>query len=182
MIELILIFLYVGLFTIGGGMVAIPLIQQQVVARGLITFEEFIAMLAIAESTPGPIGINIATYVGYSQFSILGAVLATTAFILPSFLIVSVLAGLLKKYRYSLLVIYWFYYLKAVIIGLIGYAAVNILMHAVVIDGLPNLSLDYKAIILIIVLAILYRFFYKKPWILIIIGAILGMITYSLPI
>ena len=182
MIELILIFLYVGLFTIGGGMVAIPLIQQQVVERGLISFDEFIAMLAIAESTPGPIGINIATYVGYSQFHILGAVAATTAFIIPSFLIVSVLAGLLKKYRYSLLVIYWFYYLKAVIIGLIGYAAVNIFIHAVVIEGFPDLKIDLKAIGMIVVLAILYKFFYKKPWLLIIFGAILGMIVYSLPI
>ena len=179
MIELILIFLYVGLFTIGGGMVAIPLIQQQVVERGLISFDEFIAMLAIAESTPGPIGINIATYVGFSQFHILGAIAATTAFIIPSFLIVSALAGLLKKYRYSLLVIYWFYYLKAVIIGLIGYAAVNIFIHAVVVEGFPNLQLDYKALGLIAVLAVWYRLFQKKPWLLIIIGALLGMMVYS---
>lgn len=182
MIEIILIFLYVGLFTIGGGMVAIPLIQQQVVERGLITYEEFISMLAIAESTPGPIGINIATYVGYSQFQIVGAVLATTAFIVPSFLIVSALAGLLKKYRYSLLVIYWFYYLKAVIIGLIGYAAVNIFMHAVVIKGLPHLEVDFKAIGLLVFFAILYRFLYKKPLVLIFIGAVMGMLIYSLPI
>ena len=182
MIEIILIFLYVGLFTIGGGMVAIPLIQQQVVERGLITYEEFISMLAIAESTPGPIGINIATYVGFSQYQIVGALLATTAFIVPSFLIVSALAGLLKKYRYSLLVIYWFYYLKAVIIGLIGYAAVNIFMHAVVIKGLPNLEVDYKAIGLIVLFAVLYKFLYKKPIILIFIGALMGMAVYSLPL
>lgn len=182
MIELILIFLYVGLFTIGGGMVAIPLIQQQVVGRGMITFDEFIAMLAIAESTPGPIGINIATYVGFTHQHILGAVVATAAFILPSFIIVSALAGLLKKYRYSLLVVYWFYYLKAVIIGLIGYAAVNILIHAVVVEGFPDLNFDYKAIGIMVVMAILYRFLYKKPWLLIIIGALLGMAVYSFPI
>lgn len=62
MIEVIFIFFYIGLFTIGGGMVAIPLIQQQVVERGLITEEFFHVIIAIAESTPGPIGINVATY------------------------------------------------------------------------------------------------------------------------
>ncbi|MFU8793438.1 MAG: chromate transporter [Acholeplasmataceae bacterium] len=179
MIELILVFLYVGLFTIGGGMVAIPLIQQQVVQRGLLAYDEFIAMIAIAESTPGPIGINIATFVGYSQYGYIGAIAATTAFILPSFLIVSFLAGLLKKYRYSLLVIYWFYYLKAVIIGLIGYAAVNVLIHSTVAETTP-LTLDYKAIILIPILSALYLKFKKRPYIVIAIGAVFGMIIYSI--
>ena len=180
MLELILVFLYVGLFTIGGGMVAIPLIQQQVVERGLLSYDEFIAMIAIAESTPGPIGINIATFVGYSLFSFAGAIAATTAFILPSFLIVSFLAGLLKKYRHSLLVIYWFYYLKAVIIGLIGYAAVSVLIHSVVIESEPAFTFDLKALILIPILAVLYVKFKKRPYIVIAIGAIFGMIIYSI--
>lgn len=180
MIEIILIFLYVGLFTIGGGMVAIPLIQQQVVDRGIITFNEFASMIAIAESTPGPIGINIATYVGFSQYGILGAVLATTSFILPSFLIVTLLAGLLKKYRYSLLVVYWFIYLKAVIIGLILFAAMNIFTHGVIIEKEPNLVIDYKSIMLLIILIPIFSYFKKKPWLTILIGAILGIIIYSI--
>ena len=180
MIEIILIFLYVGLFTIGGGMIAIPLIQQQVVQRGMISFDEFVAMIAIAESTPGPIGINIATYIGFSQHGVLGAVLATTAFILPSFLIVTLLAGLLKKYRNSLLVVYWFYYLKAVIIGLIFYAAMNIFTHTIILEKEPNMIIDYKALILCGLLIPIYVYFKKKPWISILIGAIFGILIYSL--
>lgn len=180
MIEIILIFIYVGLFTIGGGMIAIPLIQQQVVQRGLITYDEFVAMIAIAESTPGPIGINIATYVGFSQYSILGALFATTAFILPSFLIVTLLAGLLKKYRNSLLVVYWFYYLKAVIIGLIFYAAMNIFTHTVILEDDPSMFIDYKAIILLGLIIPVYVYFKKKPWVSILIGAIFGIIVYSI--
>ena len=94
MIQLILVFLYIGLFTIGGGMVAIPLIQQIVVERDWISLADFYGMVAIAESTPGPIGINIATYVGYDQFGVGGALLATISFIIPSFLIVSALSDL----------------------------------------------------------------------------------------
>jgi len=180
MIEIILIFLYVGLFTIGGGMIAIPLIQQQVVMRGMITFDEFVAMIAIAESTPGPIGINIATYVGFSQFGVFGAIIATTAFILPSFLIVTLLAGLLKKYRNSLLVIYWFYYLKAVIIGLIFYAAMNIFIHTIILEKEPVRLIDYKAIILLVILIPIYTLFKKKPWVSIVIGGILGIVIYNI--
>ena len=105
MIELMLVFFYIGLFTIGGGLVAIPLVQQQVVERGWISLSDFYGMVAVAESTPGPIGINIATYVGYDQFGVIGALLATISFILPSFMIVSFLAGLLIKYRTSKIVI-----------------------------------------------------------------------------
>ncbi|MBN2299616.1 MAG: chromate transporter [Acholeplasmataceae bacterium] len=175
MIELILVFLYVGLFTIGGGMVAIPLIQQQVVDRGLISIADFYAMVAIAESTPGPIGINVATYVGFELFSFVGALVATTAFILPSFLIVSFLAGLLKKYRQSLLVIHWFYYVKAAIVGLIGYALIKVVFIAFISYD-PNLVIDWKAVILFIVLLGAFYFLKKIPWLVILLGAILGMI------
>jgi len=177
MIELILVFLYVGLFTIGGGMVAIPLIQQQVVDRGLLSLHDFYAMVAIAQSTPGPIGINVATYVGFELFSIPGAIIATVAFILPSFLIVSLLAGLLRKYRQSPLVIHWFIYLKAAIIGLIAYALVKVALLAFVSYD-PNLVIDWKALILCGVLAIVYYFLRKKPWIVIVLGAVLGILVF----
>lgn len=175
MIELLLVFMYVGLFTIGGGMVAIPLIQQEVVARGWLTLEEFISMVAIAESTPGPIGINVATYVGFERFGVLGAVIATFGFVLPSFLIVSGLAGLLRKYRQSLLVSSWFTYIKAAIIGLIGYAFVQVAIETLVHDDLPTMF-NWKELVLLGVLAIIFYFLRKKPILVIIIGAILGMI------
>ena len=66
------IFFKVGLFSIGGGLAAIPLIQSEVVERGWITLAQFSDMIAVSESTPGPIGVNVATYVGFSQYGILG--------------------------------------------------------------------------------------------------------------
>ena len=126
MIKLILVFFSIGLFTIGGGMVAIPIIQQEVVARGWISISDFYGMVAVAESTPGPIGINIATYVGYNQFNILGAIIATTSFILPSFTIITLLSGLIRKHRESLLMKNWFLYLKAAIVGLIIFSSFSL--------------------------------------------------------
>ncbi|MBU1145800.1 MAG: chromate transporter [Firmicutes bacterium] len=175
MIELILLFIYVGLFTIGGGMVAIPLIQQEVVARGWLTLNEFISMVAIAQSTPGPIGINVATYVGFEHFGILGAIAATFGFVLPSFLIVSSLANLLRKHRSSSLVINWFYFIKAGIIGLIGYAFVKVVLITVIsVD--PVFSIDWIALLLLLVLTVIFKLLKKLPWLVIVIGAILGML------
>ena len=81
--ELFAIFFYVGLFTIGGGLVAITLMEQTIVARGLISPEQFYNMVAVSESTPGPIGINMATYVGTSLFGVKGGIIATSASVAP---------------------------------------------------------------------------------------------------
>lgn len=173
MIELMFIFFYVGLFTIGGGMVAIPLIQQQVVDRGLITVDFFHVIIAIAESTPGPIGINVATFVGYELYGVVGALATTISFILPSFLIVSFLSKLIIKYRESLFVVFWFIYLKAAIIGLIAYTMVTIGLKAFVDH---QQQFDYKLAILGVVLSVIFYFLRKKPLYVIVIGALLGMI------
>ena len=174
MIQIMFIFFYIGLFTIGGGMVALPLIQQQVVNRGFITEDFFHTIIAIAESTPGPIGINVATFVGYELYGVIGAILTTASFILPSFLIVSFLAKLILKYRSSLLVIFWFLYLKTAIIGLIAYTMVKI-GSRVFINELTE-KLDLTVILLFFGLVFIFYFLRKKPLYVIVIGAILGMV------
>lgn len=174
MIELILVFFYVGLFTIGGGLVAIPLIQQQVVARGWISLGDFFSMVAIAESTPGPIGINIATYVGYSRFGIVGALLATIGFIIPSFIIVSVLSDLLKKHREKAIVVNWFIYLKAAIVGLIAYALANVAEYAFVNEATNQIA--PRNIVLFLILGVAYYLLRKQPILVIVIGGVLGFL------
>ncbi len=173
-IELMFVFFKVGLFTIGGGMVAIPLIQQEVVERGLISSVEFYNMVAIAESTPGPIGINIATYVGYSQLGIAGTLITTISFIIPSFFIVSFLAGILTKYRKSKLVTNSLMYIKAAIIGLIGYSLVNVILH--VFGDYTVESFQIEPILLLVLLSFIYYNFKEKPWMVIVFGAIAGVL------
>ena len=80
LLELFFIFFYVGLFTIGGGLVAITLMEETIVARGLISPEQFYNMVAISESTPGPVGVNIATYIGYELYGVFGAIVTSFVF------------------------------------------------------------------------------------------------------
>ena len=95
-------FLKIGLFTFGGAYGAIPLIRQCVLTQGWMTEETFANILAVSESTPGPIMVNSATYIGSSQAGILGAAVATLGVVLPSFvviLLISVLFAKLVKHR-----------------------------------------------------------------------------------
>lgn len=174
MIELLFIFLYVGLLTIGGGIVAIPIIQQQVVSRGLISLTDFIVMIGVAESTPGPIGINVSTFVGYDQYGIIGALITTTAFITPSFLILLLSINWIKKYRKHPYVNQWFKYLKAVVAGLIMYATFTLID----IGFFQTASLDFRSFIILGILILASIKLYKKPWAIVLIGGILGILIY----
>lgn len=95
-LELFLAFLQVGAFTIGGGYGAVPLIRDVVLGHGWMTEEGLAHMIAVSESTPGPIMVNMATFVGSSQAGLLGALTATVAVVLPSFAIILVIAALMK--------------------------------------------------------------------------------------
>ena len=92
-LELFLGFLYVGCFAFGGAYGAIPLIRDVVLNYGWLAEEELTYMIAVSESTPGPIMINLATYVGSTQAGILGSLLATTAVVIPSFVIMLLVPG-----------------------------------------------------------------------------------------
>lgn len=96
-LELLLGFLQVGCFAFGGAYAAIPLIRDVVLSYGWITEEKLSYMIAIAESTPGPIMVNLATYIGSEQGGVLGAALATTAVVLPAFFIMILAVVVLNK-------------------------------------------------------------------------------------
>lgn len=97
--RLFLIMFKIGLFTFGGGYAMIPLIENEFVSkRKWIDHDEFVNMIAIAESSPGPIAINMSTYIGYKQGKFLGSLLATIGVVLPSFIIISVISLFLDKF------------------------------------------------------------------------------------
>ncbi len=175
MLELLFIFLYVGLLTVGGGIVAIPIIQQEVVSRGLISLSDFILMIGIAESTPGPIGINVATFVGYDLFGLVGAFITTTAFIIPSFFILLLSINTIKKHRQHLYVNQWFKYLKAVVAGLIMYATFTLIEIGFITE---QQTVESKSFIVLAILIAVSIVLYKKPWAIVLIGAILGILIY----
>ncbi len=128
-LELLLSFLQIGLFSIGGGYAAMPLIQAQVVEQhGWLTMNEFIDLITIAEMTPGPIAINSATFVGIRIAGPLGAIVATLGCILPSLLIVSCLAVIYFRYKNLSVLQNMLGALRPAVVALIASAGLSILM------------------------------------------------------
>ena len=120
-------FLKVGLFTVGGGLASLPFLYDISDKTGWFSHAQLADMIAISESTPGPIGINMATYVGFTSAGVLGSVLATLGFIIPSIIIVSIVSRFLKKFSENKFVKGAFYGLRAVSVALICSALVSII-------------------------------------------------------
>ncbi len=131
-LELFIAFLQVGLFAVGGGYAAIPLIQSQAVGTyGWLTMNEFTDLVTIAEMTPGPIAVNAATFVGIRVAGIPGALVATFGSIFPALIIVSVLSLLYAKYRKLPLLQSVLAMLRPAVVALIASAGLSILLQVV---------------------------------------------------
>lgn len=182
-LDLLIGFLRVGLFSFGGAYGAIPLIRDVVLEYGWLTDEQLSTMIAISESTPGPIMVNIATYVGSSQAGILGAAVATLAVITPAFVIVLLIMNILKNALKN-------EYVKAVLDGLkpciigIVLATGSYMALENIVKKTESIVLDWKSLILsvvIVAIMIVYKMLTKKkisPILLIVIGAVCGVIVF----
>ena len=122
-------FFKTGLFAIGGGMATLPFLPNIGETTGWYTQTELMNMLAVSESTPGPIGINMATYVGFTVGGVPGAILATLSEVAPSIIIILIIAVMLKKFRDSKYVNNAFYGLRPASTGLIGAACVSVILE-----------------------------------------------------
>jgi len=183
--DLFVGFLKVGCFAFGGAYGAIPLIRDVVLSYGWLTDETLAYMIAVSESTPGPIMINLATYVGSSQAGILGAVLATLAVVLPSFIIILLVTALLKtalKNKYVQAVVRG---LKPCIIGIVLATGVYMIGDNL-FESSAGAGLNVRALIMtVLLLMITYAskpILKKKPSpiMLIMISAVLGAVVYSI--
>ena len=187
--QLFLTFFKIGALTFGGGYAMIPLIQDEVLSWGWMNLEQIINFIAVCESTPGPIAVNMATFVGYSQGGVFGAVCATLGVVLPSFIIILLIVSLIHNLLKFAGVKAFLNSLKPVVVGLILGTAITVFMQ--VIFAFTNIkesviSFDYKAIT-IFALIVIFNFVYKKitkktvsAILLIILSAILGIIFYGL--
>ena len=135
-------FFKVGLFAVGGGMATLPFLKEIGTATGWYTYTELMNMLAVSESTPGPIGINMATYVGFTVGGVPGAVIATLGEVTPSIIVILIVAAMLKKFRDSRLVANAFYGLRPASTGLIGAACVYMALAALLVRGLTESLLN----------------------------------------
>ena len=129
-LELFWTFLTIGAFTFGGGYAMLPLIQQEVTARwgSMISEEMLINFVAVSESTPGPFAINMATYIGAEMGGVFGAVCATLGVVVPSFVIILIVARCYDKFRQNRIVKGCMSGLKPAVVGLIANAVFNVLM------------------------------------------------------
>ncbi len=184
LIKLFFSFIQVGLFSVGGGYAAIPLIQEQIVGiHKLMTLEEFSDLITVAEMTPGPISINSATFVGMRVAGVPGVLLCTIGCIIPSFCICLILAHFYYKYRTVSGVQVVLGAMRPAVVALIASAGASILMLGLFQAELQDIILKdiriVEAAIFIVALILLRKF--KINAVTIILGSgVAGVILYAL--
>lgn len=183
-LELFLGFLEVGCFSFGGAYGAIPLIRDVVLSYGWLDEEMLAYMIAVSESTPGPIMVNMATYIGSSQAGFLGALIATTAVVLPSFVVILLVTALLKNTLKNPHVKAVLQGLKPCVIGIVLATGIYMVLSNC-FGGTASAALDWKAIGVTAALAgikIGFPYLTRKkklsPISLIVISAVLGIIIF----
>lgn len=163
-LRLFLEFFKTGLFSVGGGMATLPFLYSMSDSTGWFTHAQLADMIAVSESTPGPIGVNMATYVGFSTAGIPGAIVATVGLVTPSVIIILIIARILAAFRQNKYVDAAFYGLRPCSLGLIAAAGLLVVKIALFDFDLFAQSgniidlLNFKAIILAAVLIVLTRF------------------------
>lgn len=184
-IELLLGFLKVGCFAFGGGYGAIPLIRDVVRSYGWISDEMLTYMIAVSESTPGPIMVNMATYIGSDRAGFLGAVTATLAVVLPSFIITILITALLKtalKNKYVQAVLGG---LKPCVIGIVLATGIYMVLSNC-LGTVSAVNVNLPSILIAAILFVVmhgYRYFTKKklsPIMLIVVSAVVGIAVYGI--
>jgi len=129
-LQLFFEFFKTGLFAVGGGLATLPFLYDMSEKTGWFTESDLTNMIAVGESTPGPIGVNMATYVGYVTGGIPGAVIATLGLVTPSVIIILIIASFLKSFRENRYVNYAFYGLRAASTGLIAASGLSVMAGA----------------------------------------------------
>ncbi len=182
--ELFATFFKVGLFSFGGGYGMLPLMLEETVGNGWLTELEFANFLAVAESTPGPIAVNMATYVGSTQGGLLGSIMATIGVITPSVIVILIIVALLKNFLQYTIVRSALYGMKPVICGMILATGIDLAVTNVFpkIEEFSFVGFSPAALCITMVIAfitVLVKKVFKKnvsPILLIVVSACLGML------
>ena len=179
-LELFAVFFKIGLLTIGGGLSSLPLLQEQCLQSGWIGEGEFMDMLAVSQSTPGPIGINMATFTGYKVAAFPGAVVATAGMVAPSLIIIVLIAAFIRDFDRRPLVRHLMSGFRPAAVGLI--AAATLLIFTGAVYDLPGLlrgaepACNPVTLLLFAGLLILHRLRKWHPALFLLIGAAAGAI------
>lgn len=186
--ELFYTFFLIGLFTFGGGYAMIPMIQDEVVGKGWISLDALTDFIAISEATPGPFAINISTFIGNNVGGPLGALCSTLGVILPSLIIIIIIAIIMNKFMSNKYVKGALNGVKPIVLSLILSTALLLLIKVIFFHGQSLQSefvFDRKSLVLLVVL-VGYLFVHKKitkkstsPLMLLALSALFGIIIFT---
>ena len=182
LIRLAYEFFKTGLFAIGGGLATLPFLYEMGAATGWFNAQDVADMIAISESTPGPMGVNMATYVGFTSFGLPGAIIGPLFLALPSVIIIILISKILNKFKESQLVQDIFYGLRPASTGLIIAAGLGVAKIALLcldqFEVTKNIAdlFNYKAIILAVVIYLVLKKKDFHPILVVIASAIIGII------
>lgn len=176
-LALFISFFKIGLFSIGGGLATLPFLYELSEQTQWYSTEEIANMIAISESTPGPLGVNMATYVGFITAGIAGSIIAPVGLVFPSIIIIILISKILDQFKSSIYVQRVFHLLRAASAALIVTACINICKIAFLQNGDNLLScINYKNILLAIVLYVALIKWKKHPVCYIAASAIIGIL------
>lgn len=186
--ELFFTFFKIGALTFGGGYAMIPFVREQVLLHGWLTEEELLNMIAVSESTPGPIAVNMATFVGANEAGILGSLAATLGVALPSFIIILIISALLKNFLKYNGVKAFLSGVRPCVVSLILGTAITLFLSILlgIGDGDFKFNIDILGIIIfaiVVAISLVYKKIKGKkpsPILMIVISACLGILFYSL--
>ena len=178
LIDLFLTFLKIGAFTFGGGYAMIAMIQYEAEQHGWLTQTELVDFVALSESTPGPLAVNMATFVGIRTGGILGAIIATLGIVLPSFVVILIIAKCYEKFRNSKVVGGVMAGLKPAVVGLIGAAFISVAGTVFFPAGLDVSALSaasFWVFIALFALTTVMAFRKVHPILIILLSAVVGI-------
>ena len=187
-LQLFLTFLEIGAFSFGGGYGMISIVREKVLSHGWLTEDEILNIIAVSESTPGPIAINMATFVGSTQGGVLGSILATFGVVLPAFCIILMISAILRNFLKYKGVQAFLGGVRPAVVGLILATSINMFLTSIVgLSGIGSgIPFDPKGLIIFGIL-VGVGYFGKKvlkkkpsPILMILISAVLGMVMYGL--
>ena len=188
MIYLLLFFEFfkIGLFTFGGGFAMIPLVEEVVLKHNWLSENAFYNFIGVCESTPGPIAINMATYIGAEQGGLLGSIVATLGVVLPSFIIILIIASVLKKFTDNKYFKAFIKGVKPVVVALILSVGVILLAKSLGYVSIHEFSFDFVSIVIFAIVCAIFwgaKLIFKKKITtipLIVISAGLGIVVCTL--
>ncbi len=182
LINLILTFAKIGLVGFGGGYAMIPLIQTEIINHNWLAPAEFADIVAVSQMTPGPVAVNAATFIGFRTYGILGGFCATLGLLLPSLVIITIVAHMVDKFKQNHLLQAALLTIRPAAIGLIGSAVLFFASMSIFAGDLRagDLSVYWQGVVIFFTILLLSKKFKVHPITCVIISALLGILLFTL--